>query len=407
MTRISALLLSSAIAMTFSTANGDDHGPEKTIISTASTPIEMEKRATLSYPWGMAFLPDGDLLITEKPGALYIYNGQTLSDPIKGLPKVAYKNQGGLLDIAVDPDFENNNLVYLFYVERSPEQPENPQVKADPRLGPYVDESDTVAKRGVVQKATLRDGILYNSEIIWRQNEDVVGLGHFGGRLLFADDGTLLITSGERQRFSPSQDMQSNLGKVIRITTSGIAPDDNPYVDDEGVSSDIWSSGHRNPLGIAIRPQSGEVYVSEMGPLYGDELNKIEVTNNYGWPIVSNGENYDLQPIDHHETAPEEFTSPEFYWRPAISPSGLMFYDGDLFADWKGNAFIGGLSSEALIRVTFDGDVAMGDERINVDMRVRDVEQAPDGSIYILTDYEDGGLYRLVPHVVSEEGMDE
>ncbi|MEL6956223.1 MAG: PQQ-dependent sugar dehydrogenase, partial [Pseudomonadota bacterium] len=380
-----------------------ERAPEFETVNSSAGTLRVEELATLEYPWGMEMLPSGAMLITEKPGRLRIFENGILSEPVANLPEIAYKNQGGLLDVAVDPDFANNSTIYLFYVREAEDQPADPVVDADPRLGPYVDETDTVAKHGVVVRAELMNETLLNIEGIWRQSEDVIGLGHFGGRLVFAPDGTLVITSGERQKFSPSQDPNSNLGKIIRINSDGSIPANNPYASVEGPRAAVWSSGHRNPLGVAYRPGTGELWINEMGPLYGDELNKPVPGGNFGWPTVSNGEHYNRVQIPHHETQPDRFNTPDFYWRPAISPASLMFYTGDTFADWQGDAFIGGLSSQAIIRVDFDGDMIAGDERIALNKRVRDVMQAPNGGLYVLTDYEDGKLLLITPHEDDSE----
>lgn len=388
---------SAIVALPFAPALADDHAEDLTTVESSGGTLQVETLAELEFPWGMDYLPDNRLLITEKPGRLRIYDGQSLSPPIAGVPKVAYRNQGGLLDVAVDPNFAVNRMVYLYYVRADADQPANPTVDADPRLGPYVDEADTTAKRGVVVRARMDGDRLSDVEEIFVQSESVIGLGHFGGRLLFAPDGKLLITSGERQKFSPSQDLTSNLGKLIRINPDGSIPADNPFADHGAPLDAVWSLGHRNPLGIDVDTETGAIWMQEMGPLYGDELNRIERAANYGWPEVSNGEHYNLVEIPHHETATERYARPGFYWRPAISPSGLEIYTGDMFADWRGNLFLGGLSSQALIRVQFDDGVPIGDERIVINRRIRDVQQASDGAILLLTDEEDGALLRLTP----------
>ena len=369
----------------------------KTVMSQTG-PIRVEKLASLRFPWGMDYLPDGDILITEKPGTLRRYAADgTLSYPIGGVPEVAYRNQGGLLDVAVDPNYATNGMIYLYFVEAAGRQPADPVLDADPRLGPYIDEQDKVLKGGAVARAVLDGDQLEQVTVIWRQTPKTIGLGHFGGRLVFDPDGRLIVTSGERQKFSPAQDPDTNLGKIVRINTDGTIPEDNPYADAVSPRNTVWSSGHRNPLGAAIRPSTDKLYIHEMGPLYGDELNVPEPGRDYGWPTVSNGEHYNRVQIPHHETALEDFARPLFYWRPAISPSGLDFYTGERFAEWSGNALIGGLSSKALIRVVFDGNQVVGDERINLLLRIRDVMTARDGSVLLLTDYEDGALLRLTP----------
>lgn len=364
------------------------------ILKTKSGPVRMEALAVLEFPWAMAFLPDGTLLITEKPGRLRLFSDGKLSEPVKGTPKVAYRGQGGLLDVAVDPDFSQNHFVYLSFSEAAEEQPPNAQVNPDPRLGSSPDRQDTVLKGCAVARAKLEGNELTGLKVIWRQEPKTIGLGHNGAHLVFAPDGKLFITSGERQRFEPAQDLTGNLGKIVRINPDGSIPQDNPFVNKENARPDIWSYGHRNPLGAAIRPGTGELWIHEMGPAHGDELNLIEAGKNYGWPIVSNGDNYDGSVIPDHATRPE-FVAPKWYWFPAISPSGLMFYQGSHFPEWRGNAFVGALSGETLVRLTFDGPKVKSEERLPVSRRIRDVAEAPDGALLLLSDGRTGELLRL------------
>ena len=415
LTKKLALPLVSALALgTAAPAVAQDDGSEEMVswqVETTSGTIQVEKLASLEFPWGMEYLPSGAMLITEKPDALYTFMDGELSEPIAGVPEVAYKNQGGLLDVAVDPDFTDNQYIYLYHVVAADVQPEGLEVDADPRLGPYVDESDTVLKRGQVARARLVDGALEDVEIIWSQSQNVVGLGHFGGRLTFAPDGKLLITSGERQSFTPAQDRESNLGKIIRINSDGTIPEDNPFAGEDAPLNAVWSMGHRNPLGADIHPETEEYWIHEMGALHGDELNKPQAEANYGWPEVSNGEHYNRVEIPHHETALDEYERPAYYWRPAISPSGLEFYDGKMFADWSGNALVGSLSAQTLVRLELDGDNVAREHRIPLNLRVRDVTTALDGSVYVLTDYQDGALLRLTPAMAddtaAEQGSDD
>ena len=366
------------------------------LLETKDGPVKVEHLATLVQPWGMTFLPDGRLLVTEKPGRLRIYDKGKLSEPIAGVPKVVYYSQGGLLDVEIDPAFASNKFVYLSYAEASEQQPDVKTDKADHRLGPGQDLTHVVMKGAAVARARLDGNTLKDLKVIWRQKPKYVGRGHFGGRLVFAPDGKLFITSGERQRFEPAQDSSSALGKIIRINSDGSIPKDNPFVNRKGYLPEIWSMGHRNQLGAAINPADKKLWIHEMGPLHGDELNIPEAGKNYGWPIVSNGTHYDGTHIPDHDTD-SSFAQPLFHWHPAISPSGLMFYTGNLFSKWNGNAFIGGLSSEALIRLTLKDNKVASEERLQINRRVRDVIQAPDGSIWLLTDYKDGQLLRLSP----------
>ena len=358
--------------------------------------VHLEQLAKLSEPWGMTFLPDGRLLVTEKPGRLRIYSGGKLSEPVTGIPKVDYYEQGGLMDVEIDPSFSSNNLVYLYYVERAEPQPPNAKNPKEPRFGEFSDTTDIVVKGGAVARGRLDGNSLRDVKVIWRQEPKMVGRGHFGGRLIFAPDGKLFIISGDRMYFDPAQDPKGNLGKVVRINPDGSIPNDNPFVNKPGTRPDIWSLGHRNPLGGAINPVSKQLWINEMGPAHGDELNIPEAGKNYGWPVVSNGDNYDGSKIPDHPTRPE-FAVPTCYWFPAISPSGLMFYTGDLFPKWKNNALIGGMSVEMIIKLTLNGNKVQSEERIPVGKRIRDLIQAPDGSIWLLTDYKDGELLRMTP----------
>ncbi|SMB92474.1 glucose sorbosone dehydrogenase [Hymenobacter roseosalivarius DSM 11622] len=366
------------------------------VVETKSGKVKIEHLATLNEPWGMAWLPDGRLLITEKPGRLRIYSQGKLSEPLRGLPKIEYHGQGGLLDVKIDPDFSRTKLVYFSYTEAADQQPNITRDIGDPRLGKFNDYSDAILKGGAVARGRLEGQEVRNIEVIWRQVPKTVGRGHFGGRLLFAPDGTLFITSGERQRSEPAQDLTSNLGKMIRINPDGSIPKTNPFINKKGVRPEIWSYGHRNPLGAAFNPATKQLWIHEMGALHGDELNIPLAGKNYGWPVVSNGNNYDGSPIPAHETKPE-FAAPVYYWHPAISPSGLAFYTGSLFKDWSGNALLGSFNSEALVRLTLDGNNVSSEERIWLQRRIREVLQAPDGSVWLLTDYKDGELLRLSP----------
>ncbi|MEM7611333.1 MAG: PQQ-dependent sugar dehydrogenase [Pseudomonadota bacterium] len=341
-------------------------------------PFDAYAIASFDEPWAMTFMPDGRLLVTEQTGQLFIVDQQgNKSAPLAGVPDVDYGGQGGLGDVVLHPDFAENGIVYLSYAEAG---------------------EDNVRGAVVVRgKLTLSDGggALENIERVWTQVPKTTGRGHYGHRIAFSDDGFLFISSGERQKFTPSQDMQSNMGKVVRLFDDGRVPDDNPFADQGGVTAEIWSLGHRNPLGLAF-DQSGRLWNSEMGPRHGDELNLVEPGNNYGYPVVSNGDHYNGDQIPDHDTRPE-FDVPAVYWVPAISPAGLIIYDGALFADWRGDAFLGGLSSKALVRVSIDGESAEEAERYPMGKRIREVEQGPDGAIWLLEDEAGGRLLKLVP----------
>ena len=363
-----------------------------------SDTVRTERLATLEYPWGMAYLPDGRLLITEKPGRLRIYDGKQLSEPVANLPAISYRatpsEQGGLLDVAVDPDFAQNQRIYLSYSEEAPPPPGAAET-GDPRFASFLDLKDNRLRGGAVARARLDANRLSNVDVIWRQEPKTIGRGHFAHRIVFGRDGTMFITSGDRMRFDPAGSPASSLGKVVRINRDGTIPKDNPFVGTRDARGDVWSLGHRNMLSAAVHPGSGQLWVFEMGPLGGDELNVVERGRNYGWPVVSDGDNYDKSPIPDHSTR-REFTAPVRTWTPVIAPSGALFYDGSLFP-WRGNAIVGGLASQAVIRLTLDGAKVVNEERINLQRRIRDVIQARDGALLVITDHKDGELLRLTP----------
>lgn len=342
-------------------------------------PFEITPVATFNEPWAMTFLPDGRMLITEKRGQLFIATQDgDVSNPIEDVPNVDYRGQGGLGDVIVHPDYEENGLVYLSYAESG----------AGNTRGAAV-------ARGRLEFDKRGRGYLRDVDVIWRQIPKVTDDGHYGHRMAFDEDGYLFISSGERQKFDPSQHMTGNLGKIVRLHDDGKVPDDNPFADRGDVAAEIWSLGHRNPLGLAF-DKNGQLWNSEMGPLHGDELNKVVPGKNYGYPIVSNGDHYNGDPIPDHDTRPE-FEAPAVYWVPSIAPGSLMFYSGKQFPRWRDSAFIGGLGSRALIRVTFDGDSAKEEERFPFEKRIREVEQGPDGALWLLEDNDGGRLLKLTP----------
>jgi glucose/arabinose dehydrogenase len=369
-------------------------GQQTETVSSSAGPVRVERLASLEFPWAVAALPDGRLLITEKPGRLRIYADGKLSPPVEGVPKTAYRErkqeQGGLLDVAVDPNFAQNRRIYLSFSEPAPKQSPDQKETQDPRFGGFLDLTDTMLVGGAVASATLDGNRLTGLQVIWRQTPKQIGRGHFGHRIAFGKDGTLFITSGDRMRFDPAQDLNGNVGKVVRINADGSIPKDNPHA-----GKDIWSVGHRNMLSATVHPGSGQLWVLEMGPLGGDELNLIQRGANYGWPIVSDGDNYDKSPIPDHKTRPE-FQAPVKTWTPVISPSGGTFYQGELFP-WRGDLLVGGLSSQALIRLTLEGNQLRNEERINMKRRIRDVLQASDGTLLLITDDKQGELLRLSP----------
>ncbi len=359
--------------------------------SQAQLPFNVEVVASFDEPWSVAEMPDGRLLVTETRGSLRIVTPEgEKSRDVAGVPDVVYGGQGGLGDVVLHPDFEENGMIYLSYGEAG-----------------VGDTRGAAVARGVLDATTDRPS-LSDVEVIWRQYPKLVGYGHYGHRLLFDDEGYLWITSGDRQKFTPSQDMQSNVGKLLRLNDDGSVPADNPFVDyysddafvdDIGVYPQIWSLGHRNPLGITT-DLDGQVWEIEMGPRGGDELNRISRGANYGYPVVSNGMHYDGRPIPDHDTRPE-FTAPALWWTPVISPGDLMVYKGNLFGDWRGDALAGGMSSRAIIRIQLNEDGSATElERYDMGARIRSLEESADGSIWVLEDERSdsgGRLLRLTP----------
>lgn len=355
--------------------------PGSTSASSASgnPPFEVEEIDAFDAPWAMTFLPgSGDLLVTERTGTLHLRDAET-GDRVEvdGVPDVAVAGQGGLGDVVAGPTFEDDQQVFLSWVE--------------PGSG---------GSGAVVGRATLEtsgdEASLADLEVIWRQTPKVSGNGHFSHRIAVDPDGEhLFVSSGDRQKKTPAQDTSNTLGTIVRLTLDGEPAEGNPLADEGGASAGIWSYGHRNPLGLEFAPD-GTLWSSEMGPEGGDELNVIEKGANYGWPEASNGSDYGGGEIPDHADG-DGFEAPKAGWTPSISPGSLMIYTGDLFPEWKGDAFLGALSGEALVRVDVDGTTAGDDETLWDGERVRAVEQAPDGSIWILEDEGSGRLLRLAP----------
>lgn len=376
------LLLSLAIGLTpalFTTACVAADTATAPAVEKANWPFTATAVGTFNEPWAMSFLPDGSLLVSEKRGALKHVNPTTgTSATISGVPAVAYGGQGGFGDVLPHPDFARNQLLYVSYAEAG---------QGDTR-------GAAVARARLVLQPD-GSGALQDLKVIWQQTPKVEGKGHYGHRLAFGPDGKLWITSSERQKFDPAQDMGGNLGKIVRLNDDGSVPADNPFASQGGVAAQVWSLGHRNALGIAFDAR-GKLWVHEMGPAGGDELNLIERGANYGYPVVSNGNHYDGREIPDHSTRPE-FAAPKVTWTPVISPAGFIIYSGTLFPQWKGSGFIGGLSSTSLVRVAFDGDNAREAERFLMGERIREVEQGPDGAIWLLEDGSNGKLLKLTP----------
>ncbi|MCI0670120.1 MAG: PQQ-dependent sugar dehydrogenase [Myxococcaceae bacterium] len=350
---------------------------------TTRTPFQVTEIASgFNKPWAIAFLPDGRMLVTEKPtGALYIVTPQgAKSPPVAGLPPVDGRGQGGLLDVAVAPDYARSRLIYWSYYE--------------PR-----EDGNGLA----VARARLVDGAkprIEGMQIIFRMQPTLESTLHAGGPLVFTPDGKLFVTLGERSILAgrvQARDLRSHFGKIVRINPDGSVPKDNPFVGRQDARPEIWTLGHRNILSAALDAK-GRLWVVEMGPRGGDELNRTESGKDYGWPTIGYGEEYSGAPI-HESTQGPGMEQPVYYWDPVISPSGMTIYSGNLFPGWRGNFFVGGLSSKALVRLVMKDDRVAGEERLLTDLneRIREVVQGPEGALYVLTDSPNGRLLKLTP----------
>jgi glucose/arabinose dehydrogenase len=332
----------------------------------------------LEHPWALAFLPDRRMLVTERPGRLRVVDPDgRLSEPLGGVPPVAARGQGGLLDVALDPRFAETGLVYLSYAEPGPGMT-----------------SGTAVARG-----RLADGRLEDVRVIYQQQPKVGSWNHFGSRLVFGRDGTLFVTQGDRFTYSQSaQDLSVTIGKIVRINPDGSVPRDNPFAGRPGARPETWSYGHRNAQAAALHPQTGQLWTVEHGARGGDELNRPEAGKNYGWPIITYGVDYSGASIGEG-TAKPGMEQPVYYWDPVIAPSGMTFYTGDALPGWKGSLLIGSLRPGLLVRLTLEGDVVAREERYLADLgeRIRDVRQGPDGLLYLLTDSRDGRILRVLP----------
>lgn len=359
--------------------------------------------ATLNQPWSMTFLPDGRLLVTERPPTVNALNpiepgrlrivsqSGAVSEPIIGLPQNA-----GVLDVKIDPDYASNRQIYVSLMERDTTAPRVGRAAADGRIDPA----------GLaVMKATLAfdpagTARLFDVRLIFQQVPKIVsdqGSGEPGGRMTFSPDGRyLFVTAGDRQEFEPAQDLSTTLGKTIRIFPDGRIPADNPFVSVAGARPEIWTLGHRNHYGQAFNA-AGELWQVEMGPTGGDEFNLITPGTNYGWPRVSYGDNFIGGPPFARPAAGDGFAMAAFTWTPVIAPSGMIFYSGNVFAAWKGDAIISGLQSKGLVRVRLNGTSATEVQRIDLGTRIRSVAEAPDGSIWILEDQPSNRLRKLAP----------
>jgi aldose sugar dehydrogenase len=335
--------------------------------------------AGLENPWAIAFLPDGRKLITERPGRLRLLDTEGRLAEVAGVPEVAAAGQGGLLDLVLAPDFEKSRRIYFTF--------------AEPR---GVVNGTAVAHAHLAEEGN--NAKLEDISVIFRMEPGRGGGFHFGSRLAFAPDGNLFVTLGERNALQPAQDLTGHLGKVVRIAPDGSVPKDNPFANREDARPEIWSYGHRNPQGAAIDPASGKLWINEHGARGGDEINIPEGGKNYGWPVISYGRHYSGAKIGEG-THKEGMEQPIYYWDPSIGPSGMAFYTGDAFPAWRGNLFIGSLPLRHLQRLELDGEKVVHEERLLVGLgeRIRDVRQAPDGTIWVLTDARGGRALRLSP----------
>ncbi|WP_227062445.1 PQQ-dependent sugar dehydrogenase [Acinetobacter pittii] len=384
MRRLAAPLLCSSffLLMACGSNNTNSKNPEQNTTAKADQSVaikqtyQVEAVSYFNEPWAVTSLPDQRLLVTERQGKLKIFNpkNKQMLD-VQGVPAVNYGGQGGLGDVILHPDFAKNHWVYLSYATKG------------------QGGSGAVISRAKLDLSHPNQPKLTDIKQIWQQVPKVSGQGHYGHRMLFGTDGKLWVSSGERQKFDPAQNMKSNLGKILRLNEDGTAAVGNPFYKQGGVTAEIWSLGHRNPLGMALDRQ-GQLWVVEMGPKGGDELNIITKGENYGYPIVSNGDHYSGQPIPDHHTRPE-FKAPEIDWTPVISPSSMIIYRGQQFPAWQNKALIGGLSSEAIIVVDLEHKPVKEVQRLDMKKRIRGLHEAKDGSIWVIEDGSNARLLKL------------
>jgi aldose sugar dehydrogenase len=340
----------------------------------------------LEHPWGLQLLPDGRMLVTERPGRMRIIDATgKVMQPVTGLPTVWAAGQGGLLDVALDPKFAENELIYWTFSEQRGAM-----------------RTTSVARGKLTCADTSGSCALYQGSVIFRQDAADTDL-HFGSRLVFGRDGTLFVALGERNLKTPAQDMSSTHGKVVRINTDGSIPENNPFfgkfgVGKVGIRPEIWSSGHRNIQGAALHPETGKLWTIEHGPRGGDEINVPLAGKNYGWPVIGYGIDYSGAKI-HEATAKPGMEQPVYYWTPSIAPSGAAFYTGTLVPEWSGNLFVGALAGQHLSRLVLDGERVVAEEKLLTDLgeRIRDVRMGPDGALYVLTDSPQGRVLRVAP----------
>lgn len=355
---------------------------DEKILSSDEENFHVETVASdLEHPWSVAFLPDGEFLVTERSGNLWRILPDGYKIDIGGVPKVFHEGQGGLLDVILEPDFKDGGWIYFSYAAAS-------------------EEDEFMANTEVARaKLDLEENELRDVEVIFKADPKVEGDNHWGSRLLLTPDGDLYITLGERFSYEDeAQNPANHLGALVRIKPDGSVPEDNPFIGQEDKKPEIYSYGHRNPQGIALHPDSGKVWIHEHGPKGGDEINILKAGANYGWPAVTFGISYWGMKISDHTSAPG-MEDPILQWTPSIAPSGMAFYTGDKFPKWKGDLFVGALSHKHLRRLELDGEKVVREEELlkDRDERIRDVRQGPDGYLYILTDEDDGQLIRLKP----------
>ncbi len=373
--------LSAAIVVVTSLLVATATRGQNTSFTSSAGPLQVEAVARdLVNPWGLAFLPDGRMLVTERPGRLRIVSsGGELSPPVTGVPNVWASGQGGLLDVAVDRAFGESSTIYLCFAERAGQGGRT-----------------SVARGKLVQGPAPR---LDDVRVIFRQDGPLSSGNHYGCRIAQGEDGNLFIGLGDHYAYrDEAQNLGNHLGKIVRITPDGSAPPDNPLVGRTDARPEVWSYGHRNIQSLAFRPGTGELWEVEHGPRGGDEVNIVEKGKNYGWPVIGYGIDYSGARI-HQGTAKAGMEQPVKYWVPSIAPSGMAFYTGDLFPRWKGSLFVGALAGQMLVRLTVSGRAVTGEERLlqNLNERIRDVRQGPDGALYLLTDNWEGRILRISP----------
>ncbi|MET3840790.1 PQQ-dependent sugar dehydrogenase [Bradyrhizobium sp. OAE829] len=374
--------LTAAILLTATLVIATGTRGEETEFPSAAGALEVRTFARgLVNPWSLAFLPDGRMLVTERPGRIRIVSAEgQLSPALKGVPDVWASGQGGMLDVAIDKSYAQNKTIYFCFAERT-----------------------GGGGRTAIARAKLNDaaGRLDETKIIFRQEGPLSSGNHYGCRIVQADDGNLFVTLGDHgSHRDQAQELGNHLGKVIRIAPDGSAAAGNPFIGRAGAKPEIWSYGHRNGQGLAINPASGDVWEVEHGPRGGDELNIIKTAKNYGWPVIGFGLEYSGGKI-HESTAKDGMEQPVKYWVPSISPSGMLFYTGKLFPKWSGSLFVGALSGSMLVRLSLNGNGVAGEERLlqNLHERIRDVRQGPDGALWLLTDSSNGRILRVSPSV--------